>query len=276
MLLEGNRPYFENEARSERFYRALLQPPIYGVLFEEGKWTSFFLEGVNKVEEACINNNICHHEFDHIFQVSNNVFTLMDTLPIYQDQHADSQGLFLSFIHDLGYGFRGVQWENYHAYNHPTYGAEVMSRFERMYLSGKLSTIHPSHVALQRDHMLNYLTVSGTTEEIVEFSRTSLIPLIVRASDKLDYFRRKRLEGLPKPSRYEDNPYYFLCEVVKDYHINFEGQVLYYVVSLEKNGLDFDTWKNEVQKYYPSVFEVPKSFAEIIGGKFVVALKKND
>ncbi len=282
----------ERHGFQARFLRAFRQPPIQGILFANGDWTPLFLEGVEKVDAACRQRQICDHGLGHIMQVSENALILMDAVQanVSYSVFSDAEVLFPVLLHDMGYGFKTVAWQGQHATNHPERGADVMERFGRQVLSKTIDSDHQSLQILQKHAPLYHAAISGTTMTMLTYVKECMgveritpqmfFPLIVMVADKLDYFRDERVDGLKAPRQYEDNPYFFLADAIQSYEVTCDENKLRYMVTLKKNFyvpsgsggfiLDFRTWQAEAMRHYGAVWTLIEAFANLLGKGFLV------
>lgn len=282
---------------TKRFLRALCEPPIYGVFYENGLNPKFQAE-MEKVNKICKERQICSHGWQHVARVAQNAFFLSDLTQAYfvakrpeqEEQRrsvfSDANLLLPIFSHDLGYGSENSEWDGDDNKNHAQESAMILDVYASngRPASAKMieakADIFTSAIAdkpetlLERANRLSEQSDTATPEEV--------FPLVAQVADKLDYFHANRTEELSdRPAFFEENPYFFLSDAVSVYRLTKSDSGMQYEVLLKQGyrvpsqtgdiELDFALWCDLAMKHYPDVWNLASAFASICGTKFIIS-----
>lgn len=287
-MLESYQPTSQEIEFDMRLAKALREPPIDGILAKNGQWTPIFIEGITMVEEACRERGICHHGFDHLNRVSKNVLMLKDiTQQRSKVSISDSEILFPALVHDIGYGI-DPDWQGLDAINHAKRGAQFLRLFRTIVLVGLPNVPTASLEILERSAQIYRFAIAADrkeliarTSESIELGKISLptrIALIVNAADKFDRYHKARINELTPPETYEDNPYYFLSNMVSSYKLSYHNTLLSYHITLDTaqpiptttgmSKFDGQRWKEETCIEHDSFWTLAETFTNSVGIEF--------
>lgn len=279
-----------------RFLKALCDPPIAGVLYDQG-WNPSYKAGIDRVNKVCEERKICDHGMRHIARTAQNAFILGDTVGIHfseaqpavktrwEQMFSDTNMLLPILVHDLGYASENTTWEGKHGTNHAEESAVM--------LDTHLVHARPDAVRLvtAQDEIFKRTITEESSSLLADavfmlkhplaVTPDALFPLVIQASDKLDYFHEDRVSEISDvPSTFEENPYYFLADAVRSYALKEIDGAFVYEVELKEGydittqagvlSLDIELWTELVGQHYPKVLQLAGAVAALTGRKFVI------
>lgn len=264
-----------------RLRRSLRKSPTDNIRnYRRMVWDENFFESLNKVDSICTQEHVCGHGLDHVTHVAQNALALVDAIPNkykIDGKLSDENLIFTSLIHDIGYA-TAENWQDYHAHDHEEKSSEWLNSHKKTHEhSLKLKELFSKTIGSSKAEIKSIVE-----DPSIHTDSDNLFKLTLWLADKLDYFRKERVEapGVEQPSLYEDNPYFFHANAVKKYEITSDEDNIYYAVEIEKTNIkknsskqhevNFDWWKKEIEDQYPSIINLGEGFAKVVNKKFVI------
>lgn len=303
--VQGVRSLEQKTSNNQRFQQSLWQVPNRGLLFDyqfAGRrenltiltpgYSLWFRDTMQMVKANCLAEQICDHSQPHVEQAARNGLVLLDIMQdtfqpglLHPQLFSDPAIVFTLLVHDIGYASPNVTWENRYAIGHEAAGSQMIAELieslpngpTRSFLEPILPTILHA-ISTDTDNRAEIMTAVADAEQTL--SQERIFTLLVMAADKVDYFRSGRIDNIPPPSTYAENPYYFLAWMVENYELVYdkEAKKLQYVVhlygedafSLEERKERLAVWEREVRTYFPHVLQLLEGITQITGVKLVI------
>ncbi len=295
----------EQQSFQQRFQQSLWQVPNRGFIFDYqlvGRrdnlqinvpgYSDWFTGLMQIVREKCLAEQVCDHSQPHVEQAAQNGLVFLDmvhdALPNTLDAHlfSDSAVVFTLLVHDIGYGSPDVRWENQYAIGHEEAGSRMITRFietlpenssQRQFLAPLLPSIVHA-MSTDTDSREDIMATVFSAKHAA--SPEAIFSLLIMTADKVDYFRSGRIDAIPAPNTYAENPYYFLAWMVENYELVYdkEAKKIHYVVHLYgEDKLSFEDrqerlalWQKEIRTHFPYVLELLEGMAYLTGTQLVI------
>lgn len=258
----------------ERLAAACGQSSILHRFIHDGyTWRPGYRKLLDRIDAACRAHQVCEHGETHHVSVIDNAFILKDHCESHIGVSIPDEYAVLAVSgHDAGYGLSRARWEETVALDHAAAGKKFSRKFWGMY--GDPCDRLP-------DEAIIFSAMDGTTAGRLSDAREilkrpqpdaqTMLPIVIKLADGFDYFRRDRLEGIPTPSSFEKNPYYFLADAVSSYRLESDrcNKVLRYIPRMDRS-VSFAWWCEQTQQHYGAVWELAHAFGAITRSRFEI------
>lgn len=261
-------------------------------------WTPWYLEKLNKVDEACGKYEVCEHGENHVLHVAKNALALKDMVlnevkkgnprllkaGKWQEELSDSSLILFSLIHDIGYGDPNAVFKDRAVKDHPERSMSFLGYKQQEEVFRENGGFLRKAIKMSTEKAVEQANKLFKKEDVI--APKELFPILVKLADALDYPRAERVGHIKEsPKDLNENRYYFIAKAVESYDVVHENGEIVYKVKLDSastyptvNGnkrFDFATWFDCSTKdpYCSNAWKLADRFGRLLGKEFKVREK---